>query len=980
MDTNPSSIKWRQIKTEGFQIIFPEGSEEEANKVANNLEHIREPETRTMGENLPKRIPIVLQSNNSISNGFVTLGPRRSELYSQPSQDYSFIGSNQWMTLLTAHEYRHIAQYNRSKTGLNKLFYYLFGQNTQAAMAAISAPRWFWEGDATLMETVVTSSGRGRIPSFDRVFRSNLLEGKRFNYNKQHLQSFKDYVPDHYRLGYFMNVHLRRRTKNGQVWNAITKSSFGSPIVPFTFSNAMKKHTDHYLVDNYEMMMDDMYEIWNDQIADLNPSEFTSISKERVGNSFTDFSTPQFLEDESIVVYRTGINNIGQLVRLDQNGNEIDYFTTGVMNSTGMLSAVQYKVYWNEYEYNPRWGAKTYSVIKSYDFATKQFKRITNKSRYSGVSVSPDGYKLVTTLNALNGESHLVVLDALTGNEIKKITNDSNAEYGMASWSPDGKSIVSLKITEDGKSVIKINYETNEETSLVSESNENIGNPILVEDYLYFSSPINGIDNIYAIQISTGKRYQITKSKYGAYSPAISASGKQLLYANHSVDGLNAVTMPLDRSTWISNENIKDRNIRLIDPIVEQEGLSNLMGEVPNTKYESKKYSKIGHMFNLHSWGPLLQNNVNSMEIGVFSKDVLSTTKTYLGYTYDVIEGTGFANAKLSYQGWFPVIDFEFEYGERNSSGYKWDETTTNAGIRIPLNLTNSKYFENLTISNSVGIRQISNFERSSGNPGGRDLTFDVPVRDQNNNVIDSIKVYQVDIQELDNGEMIFNDFEISYSSLLKLSKRNIRSRWGQSFVFKQLNTISGDFSGATTGIRGVLYFPSPFQLIAKKLFVNHSLNFRFGYQKKSIEPDINNYSFRNVIFKPRGFSYPTEESFKTFVTNYEFPLLYPDLSIGPFLFIKRVKANLFFDYGQDNVVQYVYTTESFNDFKPDDLVISGSLASDYISYGAELTFDFNIMRFPVDFEMGVRFVNVESNVWNKGGSQIELLIGAINF
>jgi hypothetical protein len=144
LSNNPASTKWKQIKTPGFKVIFPEGFEQSANEVANTLEHIREPETNTMGKKTPKRISIILQRNNAVSNGFVTLGPRRSEFYTMPPQDYNFAGTNKWLNLLAIHEYRHIVQFQRSKTGLNKIFSVLFGENTQAGMAFVAAPRWFW--------------------------------------------------------------------------------------------------------------------------------------------------------------------------------------------------------------------------------------------------------------------------------------------------------------------------------------------------------------------------------------------------------------------------------------------------------------------------------------------------------------------------------------------------------------------------------------------------------------------------------------------------------------------------------------------------------------------------------------------------------------------------------------------------------------------------------------------------------------------
>ena len=363
-----------------------------------------------MGNDLPRRIPIVLQNQNAISNGFVSLTPRRSEFYTLPPQNYNFIGSNKWLDLLAVHEYRHVVQFNKSRTGLTKLFYYLFGGGTQAGLAFMAAPRWFWEGDATLIETAATKSGRGRIPEWDRVFRANLLDGKRFNYHKQHLRSFKDNVPDHYRLGYYLIGHIRKRTKNAHIFDDITESAFRSPIIPFTFSNALKKHTDMNLVQNYENMMDSMQKQWQAEVDKASLSPFSTFN-ERSEEVFTDYTYPQVLEDGSIVAFKSGLSDVGQLVRFDEAGKEQKAFITGIMNNTGMLSCTQFKVYWNEYEFDPRWRVKTYSVIKSYDFESGEVKRITKRSRYEGAGISPDGYKLVTVHNTTDNENYLVILD-----------------------------------------------------------------------------------------------------------------------------------------------------------------------------------------------------------------------------------------------------------------------------------------------------------------------------------------------------------------------------------------------------------------------------------------------------------------------------------------------------------------------------------------------------------------------------------------
>src|SRR5450432_786960 len=79
-ETNPPWLKWYQINTPYFQILYPQGIDQEAQRMANTLEKLRLPESRSMGVK-PRKISVILQNQSSISNAFVTLAPRRSEFY-----------------------------------------------------------------------------------------------------------------------------------------------------------------------------------------------------------------------------------------------------------------------------------------------------------------------------------------------------------------------------------------------------------------------------------------------------------------------------------------------------------------------------------------------------------------------------------------------------------------------------------------------------------------------------------------------------------------------------------------------------------------------------------------------------------------------------------------------------------------------------------------------------------------------------------
>ena len=146
---NPATLKWSQIKTPHFRLIFPSQISSTANRTANVLETIYQPDSKNLGHE-PRPISIILQNQTTESNGFVSMLPRRSEFITTPPQDYTLLGTNNWLDLLAVHEFRHVVQNDKALTGATKLVYNLLGNNGFAATTFLTVPNWFW--DVMLLE------------------------------------------------------------------------------------------------------------------------------------------------------------------------------------------------------------------------------------------------------------------------------------------------------------------------------------------------------------------------------------------------------------------------------------------------------------------------------------------------------------------------------------------------------------------------------------------------------------------------------------------------------------------------------------------------------------------------------------------------------------------------------------------------------------------------------------------------------------
>jgi len=960
--SNNPPLRWRQINTPNFKVIFPKGFEEQANRMANTLEYIRTPEAATLGS-LPGKISIVLQNQSSLSNAFVAITPRRSEFYTMPSQNYNFVGNNDWMNLIASHEYRHIVQFQHAKRGFNKALYYLLGNNTLSVMSYISVPPWFWEGDAVATETAFTQSGRGRIPYFDLVFKTNLLEGRTFNYNKQFLRSYKHNIPDHYVLGYNMVSYLRKKTGDPHIWESVTARAWSAPFIPFTFSRALKKESGLYVKDLYEEMAADFQKKWKVQIDTLTLTPFEKVNP-RTSKAYTDYFYPHELEDNSILVMKSGIGTIEELVTI-ANAKERKAFTPGPINNTGMISVANSRVVWNEYRYDPRWRVRTYSVIMGYDLGDKTVRVVSRNSRYAAAALSPDGYKVATVETTTDYKTRLVVLDYYKGAIIKEFENPENNFISMPHWDKEGNNIYALHTNEKGKAIVRFDFTSGSLTTLTDYSQENVGYPVPFDGYVFYNSPRSGIDNIYAFHIESGKRYQLTTSKYGAYNPSISRDGKTIFYNEQSRDGMDVAKIPFAPDQWKEVSKTFTPSGALYQHLVQQENHPDLFQHVPTEKFPSTKYSTVGGMLNPYSWGLYFNDDLTQADIGISSQDVLSTTRLNAGYTVDINERTGAWNAGISYQGLYPIVDANFSMGTRSvdegdlryqkivgtdttdvveNLTFDWKENTIEAGLRIPLITTNSRFLGSFTISNYVGYTRVTDFKNSIDG-GGRLLPSNYPQYFFRNYA--------------DGGNLVFNHFSLSGYRLLKQSRRDINSKWGQLFFMNLYGTpYENDYRGKQFSFQGRLYFPG--------LARHHSIWGYWAYQNTDIadvslntKTGLDNYTFRNQIPLPRGQSVSRFEKFYSMSANYTLPLWYPDVNIGPLVNIQRVRANAFFDYGFGS-----------------SLVNQRSSSREYLSTGVEVKFDINVLRLLPQLDIGFRY----SYGLSPSVSKFEFLMGTLNF
>ena len=127
------------------------------------------------------------------------------------------------------------------RNGLSRLVYYLAGDDGLSLAINAAIPEWFYEGDAVYNETVLTHQGRGRLPLFLNAYPSLWQAGKKYSWMKLRNGSLKDYIPNHYYLGYLL-VNYGREKYGADFWTKVTRDASAYKGLFYPFQTAIKTH------------------------------------------------------------------------------------------------------------------------------------------------------------------------------------------------------------------------------------------------------------------------------------------------------------------------------------------------------------------------------------------------------------------------------------------------------------------------------------------------------------------------------------------------------------------------------------------------------------------------------------------------------------------------------------------------------------------------------------------------------------------
>ena len=400
-------MKWSTIRTPDVRMIYPDTVSAVARRT---LFYIRtvQPDISYGFRHGPMRIPFVMHPENFQSNGLVMYLPKRVEFLTSPAiEGYSM----PWYKQLVAHEYRHAVQYNNLDRGVIRALSYVLGQQG-STIGLLCMPIWAMEGDAVMSETMMSSFGRGLQPSFSMAYRAMGSVGReRRNIDRWFCGSYRDYIPDHYELGYQICSYAYERYGEN-VWDKVAWYGSRNPYVLATTRVALGKFYKTNVSKLFRETFDELERYWDSLPAEEDSAATLTDLPEK---NYTTYQWPLPLGDTAVLSLKTDLDRVSRFVRIDRRtGEEQHICYTGQVSTRPSLNGE--RVWWTEYRRSKLFEQRVNSQLCYMDLADGVPRSVAGRRRalfpvetpdqLGWVEYNPDGrYTVVVRRGAACGSA-----------------------------------------------------------------------------------------------------------------------------------------------------------------------------------------------------------------------------------------------------------------------------------------------------------------------------------------------------------------------------------------------------------------------------------------------------------------------------------------------------------------------------------------------------------------------------------------------
>lgn len=934
--TDPSFVKWSQIRTPDFRLVYPRGMDSLARVYLFNLEKMRPVVNKELLLDT-KPISVVLHPYTTLSNGAVSWAPKVVNLITTPE---AYRGTMEpWYEQLASHELRHVTQTQHFTKGIWRVMEYVMGEQAVGIGLGLFSSSVFMEGDAVVAETENSESGRGRSASFLMYPRALLLDGVDWNWDKAVFGSYHYKPINKYAIGYTMLAAQRIKTDDLYFTGRFFHDKANLYDVKKIFQKKSNRDypTQKQFINDYQEVFGEMWRQQLEQMGEPTPS--TRLSREP--RLYCDYTSPVpvydtlSLYDPSIFAIKQGMEHVPEIVRIDTLGREhhVCWFSS---YSSKLTEAVGGRIYWSETVMHEASSLENFSEICYLDLRRGGYHSLVRNTRWFNPSVHPDGTVLAVTEYPVEGGSRLLVISSDNGEVLSDLGAPEGGQLLESCFS--GDYLYVTFIGASGVGIYRKNIFADRDSrweSVAPQQRAEIRSLRSTGDGIIFATDLDGVMNVYSIDASDFTLHKLTNAKFGANHPFLGPNSHLLAYSEFDRFGYHLASAGEDELEW----SIASFDEPAFNPIAE--ALSDQVYEAGLAEpavdssyfdaeaYPSRKFGKLSHALNIHSFAPVYYNidrikamsmdhyyDLASLGATVYSQNILGTLTTMLGYSYH--GGFHAAHAKavatlldfdveaeVDFNDRFRTVEFPFEQAEDPDfvPPVTGSRRLVKGSVTIdyPLNLYHDGWL-------SMFIPSVT-----------ADLSNDLT------GVADGAGYKYCPKSELTAG--------FRYYKMLATPTAAIFPRHGGSLtVFARFPVLGRSVYSPLAFMSGYLYFPG---------FVRPQGIRLSGVVQHQFFKEDSGMLFSNSIAElPRGYKVtkPTRD-FAKVMLDYAIPIWLGDVSIPGVLYLMRMQLIPFADVALDR--------SPAGDFKY------------YGSAGTDMMFHFHIFRIGAEIKAGLRYARL---------------------
>jgi hypothetical protein len=571
-------LDWWTIETAHFRVTYPRSVEPVAARVAALAETVHGRLRDALGYSPKNLTEIVLTDDSDSANGSATALPFNTiRLFVTAPEDLSPLGDyDDWYLDLVTHEYTHIL-HTDNISGVPAIVNAIIGKTLAPNQVQ---PRWLLEGLAVVNESRYSSAGRMRSALFDMYLRADVLADNVAGLDQMSSNALRWpqgnlwYLYGSRFLGWITDVY-------GPNTMRAVSADYGATVAPWGINRAIRRVTGRTYEELFDGWKDHIRRRYADQVKTIeqrglregrrltyhgrnvfSPRFVPPVARRRKGVEELVFFRDDF--DDRPGVYRAALPAAARAFGGDAGPRSapreelVARAAGGVspcFTPSGGLVFTSASWWRNVYLRNDLFALPPKETAPGGEEPWR--RRLTAGLRVQGPDVSPDGRRVVFTVNG-KGTSYLEIADLeAEGTLARRHDLVPSARFEQAytpRFSPDGRLVAYSAWTAGGFRDIRVVEVATGAFREVTHDRALDLEPAWSPDgkTLYFVSDRSGIYNVYAFDLATAALRQVTNVRVGAFSPDVSPDGKTLAYVGYTTEGYDLYVMPLEPERFLS--------------------------------------------------------------------------------------------------------------------------------------------------------------------------------------------------------------------------------------------------------------------------------------------------------------------------------------------------------------------------------------------------------------------------------------------